>query len=112
MVHPLVFLLPLPPLLLPAALHGAVLAQTPDTLPPDSARDAYLDETARRLVLGAKAARDTSRHTIDAYTAVIRERVGVEAPSFRRDRLHGYGHGRQRHAEPTPVRFGVVLPLG
>ena len=85
-VHPLVFPHPLPPLLLAAALHGAVLAQTPDTLPPDSARDAYLDETARRLVLGAKAARDTSRHTIDAYTSVIRERVAVEAPSFRRDR--------------------------
>ncbi|MDE2761513.1 MAG: hypothetical protein OXQ94_13875 [Gemmatimonadota bacterium] len=76
----------LPPLLLAATLHGAASAQPPDPLPPDPAGDAYLDGTARRLVLGARAARDTSRHTIDAYTAVIRERVGVEAPSFRRDR--------------------------
>lgn len=71
---------------LACAPPGHALAQPPDSLPADAARDAYLDETARRLVLGAKAARDTSRHTIDAYTAVIRERVGVEAPSLRRDR--------------------------
>ena len=74
------------PLLLAAALRGTTVAQTPDTLPPDPAPDAYLDETARRLILGAKAARDTSRLAIDAYTAVIRERVAMEAPSLRRDR--------------------------
>lgn len=75
-----------PLILLAATLHGAASAQPPDTFPPDPTRDAYLDEAARRLVLGAKAARDTARHTIDAYTAVIRERVGVEAPGSRRDR--------------------------
>ena len=71
--------------LLAAALHGTLVAQPPDSLP-DPGRDAYLDETARRLVLGAKAARDTARLGIDSYTALIRERVGIEAPSFRRDR--------------------------
>ena len=58
-------------------LPGPATAQPPDTLPPDPARDAYLDETARRLVLGTKAARDTARLAIDSYTALIRERVGV-----------------------------------
>ena len=72
--------------LLPLLLAATATAQTPDTLPPDPAHDAYLDETARHLVLGAKAARDTSRLAIDSYTALIRERLAVEAPSFRRDR--------------------------
>ena len=67
------------PLLLAATLHGTASAQIPDTLPPDPARDAYLDETARRLMLGAKAARDTARLAIDAYTALIRERMSFEA---------------------------------
>lgn len=56
-VHHVALLLPLPPLLLAAALHGSALGQTPDTLPPDSARDAYLDETARRLVHSAGVGR-------------------------------------------------------
>ena len=37
-------------------------------------------------MLGAKAARDTSRLAIDAYTAILRERAGMEAPTFRRER--------------------------
>ena len=101
-------LLPLP-LLLAAALHGAASAQGPDTLPP--APDAYLDETARRLVLGAKAARDTSRLAIDAYTAVIRERLGMEAPSLRRDRtwVNGERAVRVRWSREEP---NVVHVLG
>ena len=104
---PLFLLLTLPPLL-PAAPHGTLSAQTPDSLPsatpPDPARDAYLDETARRLVLGAKAARDTARLGIDAYTALIRERVGIEAASFRRDRpwVHGERAIRVRWSRTEP----------
>ncbi|MDE2796018.1 MAG: hypothetical protein OXL34_14450 [Gemmatimonadota bacterium] len=79
-------LIPIPLLLLALGPPGTASAQSPDTLPSDPPQDAYLDETARRLILGAKAARDTSRLAIDAYTAVIRERVAMEAPSFRRDR--------------------------
>ena len=55
-----------------------------DTLPPDPARDAYLDETARRLVLAARAARDSARLEIDSYTALIRERLSVDGPTLRR----------------------------
>ena len=92
------------------ALHGTVAAQTPDTLAPgtlllpDSAHAAYLDDTARRLVLGAKAARDTARLAIDAYTALIRERIGLEAPSFRRDRplVHGERAVRIRWSRQEP----------
>ena len=78
-------------LLFAATLHGTASAQTPDTLPGDTlataaSRDAYLDDTARYLVLGVKAARATARLGIDAYTALIRERVGMDAPSLRRDR--------------------------
>ena len=91
-------------LLLAATLHGTAVAQTPDTLPPDPARDAYLDETARRLMLGAKAARDTARLAIDAYTALIRERVGMEVPAFRRDRpwVHGERAIRVRWSREEP----------
>ena len=103
------------PLLLTAALHGTIAAQSPDSLPgdtlPDPARDAYLDETARRLVLGAKAARDTARLGIDTYTALIRERVGIEAASFRRDRpwVHGERAIRVRWSRTEP---GVAHVLG
>ena len=71
---------------LAANLRGRASAQTPDSLTliallPDPAQSAYLDDTARELVLGLKAARDTARLTIDAYTALIRERAGFEMPS-------------------------------
>ena len=99
------------PLLLAATLPPTAAPQTPDTLPPDPARDAYLDDTARRLVLGAKAARDTSLLAIDAYTAVIRERMGMEAPSLRRDRLwvNGERAVRVRWSREEP---NVVHVLG
>ncbi len=94
----------LPLLLVAAALHGTASAQIPDTLP----LDPYLDETARRLMLGAKAARDTSRLAIDAYTAVIRERMAMEAPSLRRDRPWVSGERAVRvrwsRTEPNIVR--------
>ncbi|MDE2973117.1 MAG: hypothetical protein OXU64_00125 [Gemmatimonadota bacterium] len=91
-------------LLLASAPHVALAAQTPDTLPPGPARGAYLDETARRLVIGAKAARDTARLGIDSYTALIRERVGVEAASVRRDRpwMHGERAIRVRWSRTEP----------
>lgn len=75
-------------LILTVNLHGTTTAQErgslPDTLTSDPARDAYLDETARRLVLGAKAARDSARLNIDSYTALIRERLSVDGPTLRR----------------------------
>ena len=95
-----------------AAIHGTVAAQTPDAVPDDSlalapAEDAYLDDTARRLVLGLKAARDTAGLAIDAYTAVIRERMGVEMPDYRRDRPWFSGERTARfrwsREEPTIV---------
>ena len=52
------------------ALPGTLAAQIRDDLPADTlanapTRDAYLDDTARRLVLGVKAARDTARQSLD-----------------------------------------------
>lgn len=78
-------------LVLAAITCGTVAAQRPDPRPPDPAQDAYLDETARRLMLGAKAARDTASSTIDSYTALIRERMDIEFPGVRRNRpwMHG-----------------------
>jgi len=70
-------------ILLAVTPQGTASAQTQDSLPSntpasDPAADAYLDETARRLVLGLKAARDTARLTIDAYTALKAEGVNVK----------------------------------
>ena len=103
-------------LLLAATPPGPASAQTPDSLPsntpaPDPAGDAYLDETARRLVLGLKAARDTARLTIDAYTALIRERMGAEMPSYERNRpwVHGERTARVRWSRDEPA---VVHVLG
>ncbi len=83
-------------LLLALTLHGTASAQTPDSIPGDTlatdpSRDAYLDETARHLVLGVKAARDTARLGIDGYTALIRERLGMDAPTSGRDRPYVSG---------------------
>ena len=98
------------------ALPGALAAQSPgalpaDTLANDPTRDAYLDDTARRLVLGVKAARDTAGRSLDSYTAVIRERLGAEFPSFRRDRpwFHGERTARVRWSRDEP---SVVHVLG
>ena len=105
------------PLLLIAALlsptptpPGAAVAQTTGgsaAAQTGAAQDAYLDEIARRLVLGVKAARDTARPRIDSYTALIRDRMGAEAPAYRRDRpyVHGERVARVRwsHDEPEVV---------
>ena len=98
-----------------AAMHGTVAAQTSHAVPDDSLRlahagDAYLDDTARRLVLGLKAARDTARLAIDAYTAVIRERVNVELPTSRRDRpwMHGERTARFRWSRQEPTIVHVL----
>ncbi len=90
-------------------IHGAASAQTPDTVPsdtrlPDTAQDVYLDDTALRLVSGLKLARDTARLTIDSYTALIRERMGFEAPALRRNRpwVHGARAIRVRWSREEP----------
>ena len=103
-----------PTLILAATLHGPAAAQersaVPDTLP-DPAHDAYLDETARRLVLGVKAARDTARLGIDSYTGLARERVDFQAPALRRDRpwVNGERVTRIRWSRNEP---SVVHVLG
>lgn len=102
-------------LILTVAVHGTTNAQVrdslPDTLPPDPARDAYLDETARQLVLGAKAARDSARLMIDSYTALIRERMSVDGPTLRRHRpwVNGERAARVRWSRAEP---NVVHVLG
>lgn len=100
-------------LLLAASLQGTASAQTRDP-----ARDAYLDDTARELVLGLKTARDTARLSIDTYTTLIRERLGLEWPSPRRNRpwAHGERTARVRWSRDEPAvvhvlaaRFRVAL---
>ena len=102
-------------ILLAAIPPGTVSAQTQDSLPSDTpasdpAGDTYLDETARRLVLGLKAARDTARLTIDSYTALLRERIGGEVPSYERNRpsLHGERTARVRWSRDEPAIVHVL----
>ena len=77
-------------ILLGGSLRGTASAQT------DPVGDAYLDGTARRLMLGLKAARDTARLGIDAYTTLIRERLGFEWPAYQRNRPWGHGERTAR----------------
>ncbi|MYJ11882.1 MAG: hypothetical protein F4086_16345, partial [Gemmatimonadetes bacterium] len=86
-----------------ATAHGATAAQEADTA-------AYLDETARRLVLGVKAARDTARLGIDSYTGLTRERVNFQAPALRRDRpwVNGERTTRIRWSRTEPSVVHVV----
>ena len=102
-------------LILTVSFCGSAIAQERDSLPDplasDPVPDAYLDDTARRLVLGAKAARDSARLNIDSYTALIRERMGVKAPSLQRDRpwVNGERAVRVRWSRAEP---NVVHVLG
>ena len=82
--------------ILACASPGCLLAQPPNPDTAGSARDAYLDETARRLVLGARHARDTARAAIGSYTALVRERVGFVFPTFQRDRPWASGERAAR----------------
>ena len=49
----------------------SLVLQTPDT------SNAYLTRDARVLVARARVARDSARDDIRAYTAVVKQRVGV-----------------------------------
>ncbi len=92
-------------LLLTATLNTATptAAQRSAETPPDT----YLDETARHLILGARAARDTARLAIDSYTALVRERLGVSLSVSRRDRRLANGESvtriRWSRSEPEIV---------
>ena len=66
----------------PLAAQEATGAEERDTA---TAR-VYLDETARHLVVGARAARDSALSEIDSYTAIVRERGSVEVSVLVRDR--------------------------
>ena len=70
----------------------ATATQRPDGIPPDT----YLDETARHLMVGARAARDTARLAIDSYTALVRERLGVSLSLSRRNRRLANGESVTR----------------
>ncbi len=103
-------------LILPTPLPGTLSAQQPGTLPRDTlatatAQDAYLDETARHLVRGLKATRDTARLDIDAYTALIRERMAVDAPTSRRDQPYVNGE-RVTRVRWSREEFDVARVLG
>ena len=81
------------------------------------ASEAYLDETARRLMVGARAARDAALSDIASYTAVVRERNSFEFSMLVRDRpiLRRESAARVRWSrdEPTVVRvLGSRLEIG
>ncbi|MYC91050.1 MAG: hypothetical protein F4X15_06215 [Gemmatimonadetes bacterium] len=96
---------------LPGIFGGPFAAggQSHDGFSTDPTQDAYLDEEARRLVLGTKAARDTALLAIDSYTALVRERMGLSLSIGRRDRRLGRGESTARirwsRDEPEVVRF-------
>ncbi len=69
--------------LLPATPPHPALAQPPD---PGAPGDAYLDETARRLVIGARTALAATRQAVNTHTGTVRERLSFDAPTSRRDR--------------------------
>ncbi|MDE0074088.1 MAG: hypothetical protein OXR82_16145 [Gammaproteobacteria bacterium] len=74
--------------LLVTAVASPVVAQQPDARRGDgpTASQAYLDETARYLMEGARGARDSALSDIEAYTAVVSERWSAEAAVLVRDR--------------------------
>ena len=89
---------------------GHALAQPPDPVAASPTQDAYLDETARHLMLGARHARDTAQLAIGTYTALIRERVGMVFPTFQRDRpwVNGERVARVRWSRDEPGEVHVL----
>ena len=76
----------LPALLLPATPPPPAAAQPPGPAVPAPTQDAYLDQTARRLVPAARTALDATRRAIGAHAGTVRERLSFDAPTSRRDR--------------------------
>ncbi|MXW17886.1 MAG: hypothetical protein F4X60_00240 [Gemmatimonadetes bacterium] len=97
-------------LVLACTLPGCLTAQPPNPVAATPTQDAYLDETARRLVLGARHARDTARLAMDSYTALVRERVGFVFPTFQRDRpwVSGERAARVRWSRDAPAEVRVL----
>ncbi len=97
-------------LVLACALPGCLTAQPPNPVSATPARDAYLDETARRLIVGARNARDTARLAIGSYTALVRERVGFVFPTFQRDRpwVSGERAARVRWSRDEPAEVRIL----
>ncbi|MYK67729.1 MAG: hypothetical protein F4022_14865, partial [Gemmatimonadetes bacterium] len=97
-------------LVLACTLPGNLTAQPPNPVAATPTQDAYLDETARRLVLGARHARDTARLATDSYTALVRERVGFVFPTFQRDRpwVSGERAARVRWSRDGPAEVRVL----
>ena len=100
----------LPAMILACTSPGHALAQPPDPVAASPAQDAYLDETARHLMLGARHARDTAQLAIGTYTALIRERVGMVFPTFQRDRpwVNGERVARVRWSRDEPGEVHVL----
>ena len=97
-----------------AAADEPTDAQTPGETP---ASEAYLDETARRLVQGARAARDAALSDIESYTAMVRERYSIEFSMLLRDRplLRQESAIRVRwsRSQPTVLRvLGSRMEIG
>lgn len=105
-------------------LRGAGVAVAAADEPADAelvgetaASDAYLDETARRLMLGARAARDAALSDIASYTAVVRERNSFEFSMLVRDRpivrRESATRVRWSRDEPTVLRvLGSRMEVG
>ena len=98
-------------LLFPALLILATTPPHPATAqPPDPTRDAYLDETARLLMSGARSAHHTTRQAINTYTAITRERLSFDAPTGRRDRpwMRGARVARARWSQGAPAVVDIL----
>ena len=74
------------------------------------AANAYLDETARRLIQGARAARDARLAGVRAYTALVRERMAIGSPGLTRDRplANGEHAARVRWSRDEPDVIHVL----
>ena len=98
-------------LLLPALLILAATPPHPATAqPPDPTRDAYLDETARQLVAGARSTLATTRQAINTHSALVRERLAFDAPTGRRDRpwMRGSRVARTRWSRTAPPAVDLL----
>jgi hypothetical protein len=71
-----------------ASALGLLLAlQGPDTLPQPIPKDAYADQATERLVTSARAARERNERLVTAYTATVKQRIGVGIRALSRDRM-------------------------
>jgi hypothetical protein len=98
-------------LILPLTLATLLVAQASKDSPQvQRVEDAFLDETARTLILTARQRREEIDRSLLSYTAIVRQRIAAGIRTFRKDRTiyHAEMASRVRWNRDEPIVVQVL----